>query len=514
MYKLIVIIIESDVIKDAPSFSKFTDLAPISRKTVIVAAIAITAVVTIDYLGSRQIFPYDNFLGAIIFGSNIIVVAVGSFIILKYVSQVSAEVRARSLLFDRIFKVVIAVMLVLLVTFVAMFIGSYYYNVSVRYLAYFVFSLSAIVSVSIMIIIGFKFFSWYKVSRGRDRDRDTHRLLLVCGLAAASLGAAMAFDAGAKMLLVRVVEEESPPGSIPQDVYIYKYDEKYQGDVQYKVVKPDTTTVYILPSSMKLTWTYLNGWIPITVGYVFTWAIITMLLRQFYNQRVGKMPVTLLILLTIPLALYMIGRYTEMYTLFSSIIGSWNPQAPINLQYGFQNVDLFRIIFRAGVISGSIMYGVAFLVVARKIESGKIKDYFTFAAIGAMMISITLGPSGLQETFGVAGRTLFLLASFMLCAGFYLSAVHMAQDARLRRVLKASAGSEVFGDMAAAQLEQETEKRVLDIVEKERESIKEQTGIQPSLEQKDVKTYLDSVLQELQSKKENNQTTKGDLMPS
>jgi hypothetical protein len=78
------------------------------------------------------------------------------------------------------------------------------------------------------------------------------------------------------------------------------------------------------------------------------------------------------------------------------------------------------------VISGSIVFGVAFLVIARKIESGKIKDYFTIAAIGAMMMGITLGPSAHQQTFGVAGRTLMLLASFMLCAGFYLSAVHMA----------------------------------------------------------------------------------------
>jgi hypothetical protein len=489
------------------SFTKLTNLAPISRKTVIAAAIAITAVVTIDYLASRQIFPYDNFSGGIIFGSNIIVGAVGSFIILKYVSQVSAEVRARSLLFDRIFKVVTVTMLVLIATFVAMFLGFYYYNVSVRYLAYFVFSLSTLVSAGIMIIIGFKFFSWYKVSRGRDRD--SHRLLLLCGLAAASLATAMAFDAGTKMLLVRVVEEGSPPGSIPQDIFIYRNDEKYQGDVQYKVVKPDTTTVYIVPSSIKLIFTYLNGGIPITVSYVFTWTITTMLLRQFYNQGVGKMPATLLILLTIPLALYMIGRYTEMYTLFSSIVGLWDPQAPINLQYNFQNVDLFRIIFRVGVISGSIIFGVAFLVVARKIEAGKIKDYFTIAAIGAMMMSITLGPSGLQETFGVAGRTLMLLASFMLCAGFYLTAVHMAQDARLRKVIKASAGSKVFGDMAVAQLGQETERRVLDIIEKEREIIKEQTGIQPSLEQKDVKTYLDSVLLEIQSKKENNQIKKG-----
>jgi hypothetical protein len=154
------------------------------------------------------------------------------------------------------------------------------------------------------------------------------------------------------------------------------------------------------------------------------------------------------------------------------------------------------------LIAGSVMFGVAFLVVARKIDAGKIKDYFTIAAIGAMMMSITLAPSALQQTFGVAGRALMLLASFMLCAGFYLSAVHMAQDARLRRLIKASAGSKVFGAMATAQLKQEIEKRVLDIIEKEREIIKEQTGIQPPLEQKDAKAYLDRVLLGIQSKKE------------
>src|SRR5215213_8984294 len=475
--------------------TKFSSLMAPSRKIVVAAAIAITTVIVIDYFATRQLFPYDNFSGTIMFGLTIVTGAIGSFIILKYVSQASADIRARSLLFDRMFKVIAATMLVLIATFIAMFLGFYYYNISVRYLAYFVFSLSTIVSAGIMIIIGFKFFSWYKVSRGRDRD--TRRLLLVCGLAAASLAAAMAFDASSKMLLVRVVEEESPPGSMPLDMFIYKNDEKYQGDVQYKVVKPDSTTVYIVPSSIKLIYTYLNGWIPITVSFVFTWAITTMLLRQYYNQRVGKMPATLLILLTIPLVLYMIGRYTELYTLFSGIVWRWED---------FPNAYLGRSIFRAGVISGSILFGVAFLVVARKIEAGKIRDYFTIAAIGAMMMGITLGPSALQETFGVAGRTLMLLASFMLCAGFYLSAVHIAQDARLRKVIKASAGSKVFGDMADAQLGQETERRVLGIIEKEREIIKEQTGIQPSLEQKDVKTYLDSVLLEIQSKKENKQS--------
>jgi hypothetical protein len=108
------------------------------------------------------------------------------------------------------------------------------------------------------------------------------------------------------------------------------------------------------------------------------------------------MPTTLLILLTIPLVLYMIGRYTELYTLFSGIVWRWDD---------FANAYLFKSIFRAGLIAGSVMFGVAFFVIARKIEVGKIRDYFTIAAIEAMMMNITTAPSGLQETFGVAGRT-------------------------------------------------------------------------------------------------------------
>lgn len=107
-------------------------LAQPSRKTAITAAIAITTVIIIDFLASRQMFPYDNFLGAIIFGMTIVAGATGSFIILKYVSQASADLRTRSLLFDRMFKVVTATMLVLIATFVAMFLGFYYYKYNTK----------------------------------------------------------------------------------------------------------------------------------------------------------------------------------------------------------------------------------------------------------------------------------------------------------------------------------------------------------------------------------------------
>jgi ammonia channel protein AmtB len=74
--------------------SKFSSLMAPSRKIVVAAAIAITTAIIIDYLATRQMFPYNNFSGAIIFGLTIVTAAIGSFIILKYVSQASADIRA------------------------------------------------------------------------------------------------------------------------------------------------------------------------------------------------------------------------------------------------------------------------------------------------------------------------------------------------------------------------------------------------------------------------------------
>ncbi len=43
------------------NITPFTRLAVQSGRTAVIAAIAITAAVTIDYLASRQMFAYDNF---------------------------------------------------------------------------------------------------------------------------------------------------------------------------------------------------------------------------------------------------------------------------------------------------------------------------------------------------------------------------------------------------------------------------------------------------------------------
>ena len=267
--------------------------------------------------------------------------------------------------------------------------------------------------------IALKFFLWFGTS-------NRNVTILIYGLASASLAIAMIFDGSAKLLLVQVIEEKSLASSQVEqnqqqsgelnvasyDVFIYKYVDKYQGELQYKVVKPQSTTLYVVPASIRLLYQYVNGWIPITISFIFTWIITLIVLRQYY-QRKGKLPLMFYFILILPLVLYIMGRTPELYTMFSGHIFRFDDMP---------NPYLFRVLFRIGVIGGSVLFGVAFFIISRSISAGRVKDCVTIAAIGATMIGISLSPSALQNTFGVAGRSLMLLSSFLFSLGFYLSA--------------------------------------------------------------------------------------------
>ena len=109
---------------------------------------------------------------------------------------------------------------------------------------------------------------------------------------------------------MQVIEEKSslslPPGQqpLPQkqqptekkattatsyDVFIYKPNEKYKGELQYKVVKPHGTTLYVVPAPIRIFYAYVNGWIPITISFIFTWAITLIVLREVLPKE-GQAP--------------------------------------------------------------------------------------------------------------------------------------------------------------------------------------------------------------------------------
>jgi CO dehydrogenase/acetyl-CoA synthase beta subunit len=156
----------------------------------------------------------------------------------------------------------------------------------------------------------------------------------------------------------------------------------------------------------------------------------------------------------------------------------------------------FRILFRVGTIASSILFGLAFYVITRNVNAGKVKDYLAITAIGITIVGIANETSALHQTYGATVHSLVLLSSYLFTVGLYSAALSISQDSSLRRSIRKTI-PELLDDIGTAQMEQELEKRILKIVKENKEKLEEETGgISYSLTEDDIKVYLEQVLQE------------------
>jgi len=282
----------------------FADSIVSNKKVPVVTGAVIIFLVIIDLLLTRQILPYNNDTDFIMFILTVVIgYGVGSFILLRYAAGISKEIRTKSRFINLMQWTLTIVQFALLgfllfVLFSELFYGIY--NSNTRVFTTTVFAVSSISATVIMGIIAFKFFSWYKLSNNKNLT------VLLYGIASLTLAMSIAEDAGTKLLMLRVVEEPSPPGAITKSSFIYKASEKYNGEIEYKVVNPQTTTLYILPNSNLIYYNLLNS-IVLPVGFVFRWGASTLLLRNFY-QRMAKLPLSFWIVLSLPVVLYLVGK--------------------------------------------------------------------------------------------------------------------------------------------------------------------------------------------------------------
>jgi hypothetical protein len=458
----------------------FADSIVSNKKVPVVTGAVIIFLVIIDLLMTRQILPYNNDTDFIMFILTVVIgYGVGSFILLRYAAGISKEIRTKSRFINLMQWTVTIVQFALLgflifVLFSELFYGIYGSNT--RVFTTTVFTVSSISATVVMGIIAFKFFSWYKLSNKKNLT------VLLYGIAALTLAMSIAEDAGTKLLMLRVVEEPSPPGAITKSSFIYKASEKYNGEIEYKVVNPETTTLYILPNSNLIYYNLLNS-IVLPVGFVFRWGASTLLLRNFY-QRMAKLPLSFWIVLSLPIVLYLIGKMPGFFA-GESLQG-------VDEQYRY----FFRLLFRIGTIGGNILFGLAFFIVARKLSAGKLRDYLTIAGIGDTIIGIALSTSALQVTYGAAAHSLVLLSSFLFCLGLYVSAVAVSQDNSLRKSIKKTI-PELFDSVGSAQTEKVLLERAVRLLKANREEMEEETGgVSYSLTEDDIKEYIVQVIRE------------------
>jgi hypothetical protein len=220
--------------------------------------------------------------------------------------------------------------------------------------------------------------------------------------------------------------------------------------------------------------------------YILTWAGTALLLSYYYKRKTGKLNFTFWVIISVPLILYLVG---------SGLIFS----LPSDIPYRFY----FRLLFRAGTIGSSVLFGLAFFITSRKLTAAKVKDYLMISAIGIIIIGIANEISALQQTYGAAAHSLVLLASYLFSIGLYSSAASIAQDINLRQSLRKSVEqqSNMLDNIGTSQMEQEVRKKVVKVMKDLSYQTEEKTGIQTSLEEQDIKEYLNKAIAEVKGKR-------------
>lgn len=444
-----------------------------SRKIPVITGAAIISIIIIDLLMTRQILPYTSDMEVLMFILTVVIgYGIGSWILLRYTTQISKEIRAKSLFINLMHWTVIIIQFSLFVVLLFMLFS----NTGSRIFSPSVFAISSVISSIVIGLIAFKLISWYKLSHYKNL------IILFYGIAALSLGLSILEDAGTKLLLVQVVQEKSPPGATIESSFLYKASEKYDGEIIYQIVNPDTTILYIIPNSSLVFYNLLNSTV-LPIAFGFRWIASTSLLRTLY-QRVGKLPLLLWIIFSLPLIFYLIGKAPGFL--------SGESLSEVDEQYRY----FFRLLFRIGTIAGNVLFGLAFFMAVRNLISSKLKDYLIIAAIGDTMVGISLSTSAIQPSYGVAAHSLILLSSYMFSIGLYLSAISISHDNSLRKSIKGSM-NDLIGNIGSAQMEQEIEKKVMKIIQKQQKEMEGQIGnFSNEVTENNVNDYIKLVIDE------------------
>jgi hypothetical protein len=226
-----------------------------------------------------------------------------------------------------------------------------------------------------------------------------------------------------------------------------------------------------------------------SVSYVLTWIATIMLLRP-YIERFGK--VRFWIMMGAPMIYYLIE-----FPLFT--LGFYTPSENSN---AMTNI----LIFSLGAIFTGILFGIAFLSVARTLKIGTpARNYMIIAAYGFVLFYIAASASAYQAAYppyGLISVSFTGLSCYLVYNGLYFSAISVSQDMTLRQSIRKSVleQSKLLDSIGTAEMEREVQKAVLTVAKKASAAMQEESGVEASMKEEDMKDYVELVIKELQSK--------------
>jgi hypothetical protein len=400
-----------------------------------------------------------SFWGVVLFVAIFAVYAFGQFFILEMVKAKNRQVTGSIGISENVTTIAqyVLVSIIVIVILQVLFSSQYHRDLLIAST-----TVSYGAAIFLTALLAWKLFSWFKIHRRQS-------LVLLFGLAAAGIAlTSITYLFWSDAVLVTKASVVFPESEVTFDP-------------GYEEGSPLNLLDYVLHGAL-------------TAFILLLWGgTVVLLYRNF--KRIGQ--VKFWVLVTLPVISFM-GISTVLYqelapTSLAPLLTPSNLMIPIWLLY------------YSGLSMGVII-GLSFILIGRFLKHGThSRDYMIITGFG-FMIFIWSYSAILTHTpyppYGIATVSALPLSLFMILNGLSYSAISVAQDQTLRRSIKKSIKDMKFLEsIGTAQMEQDLQKRVLAIAKENSHVMTEETGVQPSLTEDEMKEYLNMVVNEIKHPK-------------
>jgi hypothetical protein len=273
-------------------------------------------------------------------------------------------------------------------------------------------------------------------------------------------------------------------------------------DISYGLTHGAATLVGITKSSVALidTLSFISSiinsayFIISLLVFISTW-FATVLLLKHYSNKIGKAKYWILV--SIPLVYFLTQFQTILIYLFT----------PIRLTDPILFGITYTLVFSASKPIGGILFGIAFWIVSRGLSHRQVKKYMIISGYGLLLLFTANQHQVLQlnpyPPFGLSTICYVGLASYLILIGVYSSALSVAEDTKLRQIIRTTVVKEVslLHSMGTAIMEDRIRKKVAKIAKEQEIVLIQQTGIESSLDDSEISQYVDAVILEVKSSK-------------
>ncbi|MGH9982612.1 MAG: hypothetical protein ACRD8W_01495 [Nitrososphaeraceae archaeon] len=230
--------------------------------------------------------------------------------------------------------------------------------------------------------------------------------------------------------------------------------------------------------------------ISVAVYVSLTWIGVVLILKHNI-RKIGK---ALFFLIVIPPLAAVINFHISSF----SFLYPDNPAILMITPEAHVQFILYIISF----LVCAALFGLGYFSISKHIENPRLKGYIIITGFGFLLFYISGFATILNHSFppyGLISLSLVGLSSYLLLIGIYYSAASIAQDTKLRMSLRKALlkDTEFLQSIGNAEVVQSYQKRVVDIVKKNKDSIVQESGIEPSVTMEDMKSYLEDVMKEI-----------------